>query len=141
MIVKKTLYPGRIRRINGSFAFIEHCFLRNGFWESLNHHELLLYIFLVLVSDRKGLSYYRYDRICDILKLNVDEYIYARDGLIKKDLIGFDGRLFQVLSLPEHPVTLKPKTVRNNRETGFVALSEIIHEILPEKAYGIKQSC
>ena len=26
-------------------------------------------------------------------------------------------------------------------ETGFVALSEIIHEILQEKAYGIKQDC
>ena len=49
MIVKKPLVPDRIRKIGGSFAFIEHCFLRNGFWESLNHHELLLYVFLVLV--------------------------------------------------------------------------------------------
>jgi len=142
MIVKEALYPGRIRKINGSFAFIEHRFLRNGFWKSLSHHELLLYIFLVLVSDRKGLSYYCYNRICDILSLNVDEYIDARNGLIKKDLIGFDGRLFQVLSLPNHPVALKPKTVINNRETEeFVALSEIIHEILPKKAYGTTQNC
>lgn len=141
MIVKRTLFPGRIRKINGSFAFIEHRFLRNGFWESLSHHELLLYIFLVMASDCRGLSYYCYDRICNILRLNVDEYIDARDGLIKKDLIGFDGRLFQVFSLPDHSATLKPKTVRNNRKAEFVALSEIIHELSSGKTYGIKHRC
>jgi hypothetical protein len=34
-----------------------------------------------------------------------DEYIIARDGLIDKDLISFDGHLFQVLSLPEHVIS------------------------------------
>jgi len=136
MIVKRTLFPGRIRKLNGSFAFIEHRFLRNGFWESLSHYELLLYVFLVLVSDRKGLSYYCYDKICNILKINVDEYIAARDALIKKNLIGFDGRLFQVLSLPDHPVVLKTNTLRKDRTTEFFTLAEIIHEILPGKEYG-----
>lgn len=136
MIVKRTLFPERVRKIQGSFAFIEHRFLRNGFWESLGHHELLLYIFLVLVSDRNGLSYYYYDKICNILKMTVDEYIDARNTLIKKDLIGFDGRLFQVLSLPEHPVFFKTKTIGDKRETGpkgFVAIGEILHDILPER--------
>jgi len=136
MIVKTPLFPGRIRKIDGSFAFIEHRFLRNGFWESLDHHELLLYIFLVLVSDHRGLSYYYYDKICNILKMTVDEYIVARDALIKKDLIGFDGRLFQVLSLPDHPVVLKTKPLREDRKAEFFTLAEIIHEILPGKAYG-----
>ena len=75
MMVKKPLFPKRIRKIVGSFAFIEHRFLRNGFWESLSHHELLLYIFLVMVSDKNGLSYYGYDSICRILRVNVDQYI------------------------------------------------------------------
>ena len=64
MIKKSILYPHRLRKINGSFAFIEHRFLRDGFFESLTHHELLLYLFLVLASDRHGLSYYAYDKIC-----------------------------------------------------------------------------
>lgn len=104
MIVKKPLVPDRIRKIGGSFAFIEHRFLRNGFLESLSHHELLLYIFLVMVSDKNGLSYYGYDKICRILKVDVDQYIDARNSLLDRDLIGFDGRLFQVLSLPRRPV-------------------------------------
>ncbi len=100
-IEKKPVTPDRIRKINGSFAFIEHKFLRRGFWTSLEHRELLLYLFLVLVADREGLSYYGYERICATLRIPLHQYIAARDGLIQKDLIAFDGTIFQVLSLPE----------------------------------------
>ena len=103
-MIKKILYPQRIRKITSSFAFIEHRFLRDGFWSTLDQHQLLLYVFLILVADRNGLSYYSYDKICTLLKITVDDYIVARDALIKKDLIGFDGHLFQVLSLPDQPV-------------------------------------
>ena len=34
----------------------------------------------------------------------LDEYLLARDSLIAKDLIAFDGSRFQVLSLPMSPV-------------------------------------
>jgi hypothetical protein len=37
------------------------------------------------------------------LRLTLDDYILARNSLIDKDLIAFDGRLFQVLSLPSEP--------------------------------------
>ena len=66
--------------------------------------ELLLYFFLVIVGDRDGVSFYSYDKICSLLKVHLDDYILARNGLIDKDLIAFDGHLFQVLSLPESPV-------------------------------------
>lgn len=103
-IEKKPLFPDRLRKITGSFAFIEHRFLRDGFWASLGHHELLLYMFLVLVADRNGLSYYSFDKICTVLEISIDEYIVARNQLIKKELIAFDGHLYQVLSLPSKPV-------------------------------------
>lgn len=99
-IEKRPIVPDRIRQVQGSFAFIEHKFLRQGFWTALDHRELLLYIFLIMVADRQGLSYYSYDKICNLLRITVDQYITARDGLIKKNLIAFDGTLFQVLSLP-----------------------------------------
>jgi hypothetical protein len=131
MITKKPLYPQRVRKINGSFAFIEHRFLRHGFWQELSHHELLLYIFLVLVADRKGLSYYSYDKICILLRISVDEYILARDALIEKDLIGFDGYLFQVLSLPDKPLTVGSKPLRSQQEMQQkdpATISQIIKE-------------
>ena len=118
MIKKHPINPQRARRIEGSFAFIEHRFLRNGFFATLTHHELLLYVFLVLVADRNGLSYYSYDKICILLRISVDEYILVRDALIKKDLIAFDGYLFQVLSLPEKPSldSCNPLTSRKDME-------------------------
>lgn len=102
--MRKPLLSERVRTINSSFAFIEHRFLRHGFWASLSHHELLLYFFLILVGDRKGLSFYSYDKICSILAIDVDSYIMARDLLIQKDLVAFDGTFFQVLALPAEPV-------------------------------------
>ena len=100
MIKNIILCPDKVRKINGSFAFIEHRFIRDGFWSSLDHHELLLYLFLVIVGDRNGISFYGYDKICTLLRFSIDEYTLARDSLMKKDLIAFDVKFFQVLSLP-----------------------------------------
>ena len=101
---KKVLNPNRIRHIEGGFSFIPHRFLTDGFLASLSQIEILLYLFLCLVSDRYGISFYSYDAICSLLQLSVDEYIEARDGLIRKDLIAFDGMIFQVLDLPSKPL-------------------------------------
>jgi hypothetical protein len=100
MITKKILVPDRVRKINGGFSFIPHRFLRDGFLEHLSQSELLLYLFLVLAGDHRGLSYYSYERICSLLDLRLEQYVAARDGLINKELIAFDGTLFQVLELP-----------------------------------------
>ncbi|MBC8393047.1 MAG: helix-turn-helix domain-containing protein [Deltaproteobacteria bacterium] len=113
---KAPLYPDRIRQIRGSFAFIEHRLLRDGFWEGLNHYELLLYLFLVIVGDRRGMSYYSYDKICILLKISVDDYIAARNSLIEKDLIAFDGKFFQVLSLPDKVVKIFHSPIKNQAE-------------------------
>ena len=116
MIKKIILQPRRVRRINGSFAFIEHRFLRDGFWQTLTHHELLLYLFLVMVADRDGLSYYAYDKICTLLRLSIDEYLEARNHLIDKDLLAFDGHFYQVLSLPQQPVQAAPELLRTQEQ-------------------------
>lgn len=104
MVKKKILNANRLRRIDGGFSFVPHRFLTDGFLASLSQKEILLYLFLVLASDRHGLSFYSYDAICSLLELSCDEYIEARDGLMDKDLIAFDGTIFQVLDLPSQPV-------------------------------------
>ncbi len=112
MITKKVLAADRIRCIDGGFSFIPHRFLTDGFLDSLQQAELMLYVFLVLAADRHGLSYYSDERICSLLHMTVEQYIAARDGLIKKDLIAFDGTLFQVLSLPSGPTQ---RSMKKNR--------------------------
>ncbi|MFH2059661.1 MAG: hypothetical protein ABIJ59_12260 [Pseudomonadota bacterium] len=101
MIRKKVLDPARVRKTGKSFCFISHRFLTDGFLQTLTRHELALYIFLVLASDRNGLSFYSDKTICSILAFKDNEYIFARSCLIHKDLVLYDGTLFQVLSLPK----------------------------------------
>ena len=113
MIEKSPLCPERVRKITGSFAFIEHRFLRDGFWTSLGQHELLLYVFFVLVAARNGLSYYSFDKICSLLECSLDDYLVARNALIHKDLIAFDGHVFQVLALPHKPVLTPQRPLRS----------------------------
>lgn len=103
MIKKHILNSQRVRRIDGGFSFIPHRFLTEGFLSALDPHQLLLYFFLVLAGDRSGLSFYSYDSICDLLQMSMDQYLQARNALIKKDLIDFDGTIFQVLDLPQVP--------------------------------------
>lgn len=134
MIKKKILDPCRIRRIDGGFSFIPHRFLTDGFLSALGPKEQLLYFFLVLVSDRNGLSFYSYDAICSLLEFSLDQYIEARDRLIKKDLIAFDGTLFQVLALPEKSLlNPKPKPDRRRlRKQDPTPMSQlIIHALKP----------
>jgi hypothetical protein len=101
--LKRPVIADRVRRIDGGFSFIPHRFLGDGFFATLTQSELLIYFLLVLVGDRQGLSYYSQDRLCTLLRLTLDEFLIARNGLIEKSLIAFDGFLFQVLSLPDTP--------------------------------------
>ena len=135
MIQKNALIQGRVRKINESFAWLPHRFLRSGFWASLSHHELLLYFFLVLVSDRQGLSYYSFDKVCSLLAITPDEYIPARNALISKDLIAFDVHLFQVLSLPEQVVNkqLPPIAVDEMEQRDPATVYQLIQRSLSDE--------
>ena len=106
MIMKRILKRDRIRKTAGRFSFIPHRFLLEGFLASLNQNELSLYFFLVLASDRNGVSYYGQTSICAHLHLTDIDYKKAQDGLVIKDLLAFDGVFFQVLELPSNPVLL-----------------------------------
>jgi len=126
MIKKKILAPDRVRRIEGGFSFIPHRFLADGFLTSLSQEEILLYLFLILASDRYGLSFYSYDSICSLLQITADQYIDARNALIKKDLIAFDGAIFQVLDLPPKPI--RPLALKSDPATVALMISQSLKE-------------
>jgi len=115
-ITKKAVLPDRVRKIDGSFSFIPHKFVTKGFFSSLNQHELLIYFLLIIVGDRQGLSYYSQDKLCIMLRMSIDDFIAARNGLIDKSLIAFDGFMFQVLSLPDKVVTVKEKPLTTQHD-------------------------
>jgi hypothetical protein len=116
MPVKKLLRPERIRKIESSFSWIDHRFITAGFLSDLTTLEILLYLFLVAVSDRNGLSFYHDDRIVSLLKIDLVSLGKAREGLVQRSLLAYDPPLYQVLSLPPEPVLLPSREERAKRE-------------------------
>jgi len=88
--------PQKIRKIENSFAWIDHRLMRNGFIDVMTHQDLVLYLFLVLAADRNGVSFYRKEKICDATSLDFSQFEIARDRLINLKLIAFKG--YTVLS-------------------------------------------
>ncbi len=71
MLLKRLLDPTRVRKIQGSFSWIDHRLITGGFLGDLSTIEILLYLFLVAVSDRPGLSFYHQDKIASLLKIDL----------------------------------------------------------------------
>ena len=104
MYHKRILSSSRVRKIQGSFSWIDHRFITGGFLRDLSAVEILLYFFLVTVSDRNGISFYHDDKICSLIKIGLFSLGEARDVLIRKSLLAYDYPIYQVLSLPPQPV-------------------------------------
>ena len=88
--------PQRVRRIEKSFAWIDHRLLRNGFLPVMTHEDQSLYLFLALAADRNGVSFYRKEKICDCLGLDFQQFEVARDRLVGLKLLAFQP--YSVLS-------------------------------------------
>jgi len=116
MSVKRLLCPDRIRKIEGSFSWIDHRFVTGGFLHDLSMIEILLYLFLVAVSDRNGLSFYHDDRIASVLKIDLPALGKAREGLVRRSLLAYEFPLYQILSLPPRPMALASKEERAKQE-------------------------
>jgi hypothetical protein len=97
--------PDRIRTISGSFSWIDHRFLRQGFDEGLDRLEKLFYFVLIAVSNRDGVSFYSDPSLAKLLDVRFPhELAGARDQLVACDLIAFEKGIYQVLELPCRPL-------------------------------------
>jgi hypothetical protein len=93
--------PDRRRSIRGSFSWIDHRFLREGFDQGLTRLEKLLYFALVAVGNQDGVSFYSDARLAELLDIRFPhELDGARKELVARDLIAYEGGIYQVLDLP-----------------------------------------
>lgn len=82
----------------------------------LTSMQILLYLFLVAVSNRYGVSFYHDDRICHMLKMDLYGLGEAREGLRQRSLIAYEYPIYQVLQLPDEPVIpLTPEQLREQK--------------------------
>jgi hypothetical protein len=104
MIQKQILVPDRVRRPPPEgWSWIDRRFLRDHA-SRLSHDAILLYFFLVAVSDKHGLSFYRDATIAVRLRMQERAVVRAREELVTEDLVAHRAPLTQVLSL--RPPTL-----------------------------------
>jgi hypothetical protein len=102
--------PDRRRSIRGSFSWIDHRFLREGFDQGLTRLEKLLYFVLVAVSNQDGVSFYSDARLAELLDIRFPQELDgARKELVERDLIAYESGIYQVLDLPVRP----PRQGRN----------------------------
>ena len=93
--------PDRRRSNRGTFSWIDHRFLREGFDQGLTRLEKLLYFILVAVSNQDGVSFYSDARLAELLDIRFShELEAARSELVARDLIAYEGGIYQVLDLP-----------------------------------------
>lgn len=100
--------PERMRRFASSgFGWIDARLLKDGWLKILRLEEVTVYLFLCLVANQQGISWYRRDRIREALNLGEEETRRALARLCELDLVAYlpfgryDSEGFrQVLSLP-----------------------------------------
>ena len=124
--------PDRLRTIEKPFAWIPFRLLKDGFFANLSDRAKLLYIFLCLAADRQGTSFYGGARIQSYFQLDPEEIRLARTELIHKDMLAYDGRLYQVLSLPS-PERQFPRCSEPVPERG-IGEPELLADILKRLA-------
>jgi len=82
--------PKSIRRIQQSFAWIDHRLIRDGYLQVMTHEDIVLYVFLILAADCNGVSFYRKEKICDVTALSFGQFEIAKDRLISMKLVAFE---------------------------------------------------
>jgi len=107
--------PQRVRRIEKSFAWIDHRLLRHGFLPVMTHQDQALYLFLVLTADRHGISFYRKEKICQLAGLSWSDFEVARDRLVNLGLIAFEP--YQVLPVESGPPDFAGQAVKQAATT------------------------
>jgi hypothetical protein len=99
-IEKRILDALHVRRIGDGFSWIDRRFVREGWLERLARDEFALYLFLVAVADKDGLSFYSDDRTTGLLRLDGESLARARGRLLALGLIAWEKPIYQVLELP-----------------------------------------
>lgn len=118
-----------------SYSIVDHQLLHGGYMKSLSHEALSLYLFLVIVGDRDGRSYYSQPSIVKILRFTDFELNKAIMDLQNYGLIQYRTPYFFVENLSEskrkppqiqHKITQEP--VSNESVESLRSPKDLINE-------------
>jgi len=94
----------RVRRLPGrggvGFSWIDRRLVRKGHLKGLSPDAATLYLFLVTVADRDGVSYYGEAKVAALTGLDRGILFELVRELVRADLVAYRHPVYQVLSLP-----------------------------------------
>lgn len=96
---KYPLDPSRIRHLPPRFSWLDQRLVTDGRLRTCGSRAQGLYLFLAVVSDARGLSYYSDKSIRGHLGIQQEGLVAARAALIAGNLMIFERPLYQLLSL------------------------------------------
>lgn len=79
---------------------MDHRLVRKGYFKERSREALALYLFLVIVADADGVSYYSENSLCEHLNFTSSELATSHEELIKAELAAYRKPFYQVLALP-----------------------------------------
>jgi len=101
-IIKEPICRDRIRHIRGGFGWVDHRLVRDRYVERCSTTALAFYLFLVVVANADGVSYWGDTAACEHLRIGLAELKEARSELVEADLIAYDKPICQLLQLPKY---------------------------------------
>ena len=96
---KKPLVPHRVRRVPAQFSWVDQRLVGDRHFQCCQPQAWGLYLFLLVVGDAQGMSYYSEAAIRRHLQLELADLRAARDQLIQARLIAYRKPFYQVLDL------------------------------------------
>lgn len=100
-VPKAPFVRDRIRRIGPGFGWVDHRLVRNHYLERCSHGALALYLFLVVVADGEGVSWWSERSLSSRLGMDTDRLRQARAELEAADLVAYEAPVWQLLQLRE----------------------------------------
>ena len=126
MTVKHVIHPDRIRKIPKQFNWIDGRLVREGYLDKCRPPDAMLYLFLITVSDAKGLSYYSDNSVCKRLRMDTCLLSESRLRLIQLGLIAYKKPLYQVLDLAPY----EKKVRRNSPDDSLRSVGQVLRQMM-----------
>jgi hypothetical protein len=109
----------RLRKLPSFFSWIDPKLIHHAHLAKISAEAAVLYLFLLGVADREGMSYYSDGKIRE--KTVISDLDRARKELIQADLVAYRKPFYQLLSLPQvfevsKAHTIKPLSPISERE-------------------------
>lgn len=129
---REVIVPQRRRKIPPQFSWVDHRLVREGHLQGRSAEALALYLFLVVVADADGLSWYAEETLCRQLSWDAVQLQRARAELRQAALIAYRKPIYQILDLSPSSMALgtgRPqRSVRGDGEP--VAIRTILQQML-----------